>query len=1147
MKPTYLSLLLAGALAVSTQNSQAQTDQNRTIPTKIADLLAKVPAADSADLINNALAVADLGETGLAELIKQLEGSGDKSRQHFALSGFSFYATQTGREAWRSMATNAYGKALSQVSDPVVKQFLLAQLQQVGKNDAIPYVQPLLTNDRLSDAASRVLTTINTKESLSSLHEALKTAEGNSKLYLVQSLGHANYQPATTEILEIAKSANGPLKNAAYYALASIGSPAAESMLAAAAKQAGYRYENSEATAAYLELLGKQTGNKAATIKKASSLMNSLAKPEQAATRIALLKLISNLQGEAALPLLQSALKDKNAAFRQSALQFAAPYITSTSAPAWIKAAGSLPPTAKAELVNLLAAKKIEAAAPMALQLLDSKDPAIRTAVMNAAVQLAGAKALPVLSEQLKGANEQEAMTIQKALLLADANAATEIAAGALANSGTAGKVASINVLGERAAASQVPMVLPYLSSSDKQLKEAAAQALSKMVIPDQLESLFPLLANGPTEADLKNRQDIVISALKAIKNPTLQTNQLLNVYRSLPANKQSNYYRVMASLGGSAFEQEVLGGFKTASADSRIKMAEALGGWKEGEALSSVFRLANAEQSPELTKSLIAAFIQQLRTSKQAPENKYLMIRDLLPKADKRQQATLISQLGSISTYPSLLYTASFMDDPALKNAAANAVMNACLNNDQLKGAQVHQLLEKAIATVSGNESDYLKAAVRKHLASLPKEGDFVPLFNGRDLSGWKGLVGNPISRAGMDAATLAREQEKANAKMLEGWSVKDGLLVFNGHGDNLCTDKKYRDFELFVDWKITKDGDAGIYLRGTPQVQIWDTSRHDVGAQVGSGGLYNNQKNPSKPTQVADNAIGEWNQFRILMEGDMVTVYLNGKLVTDKVPLENYWDRKLPLFREEQIELQAHGTYVAYRDVLIREIKTPEPFELSEAEKTDGFKVLFDGTSLHEWVGNKSAYIIEDGNIAVYPKRGGKGNLFTKDEYSDFVFRFEFKLTPGANNGVGVRAPLEGDAAYQGMEIQILDNDADIYKNLQVYQYHGSVYGVLAAKRGYLKPVGEWNQQEIELIGNKIKVTLNGTVITEGDLAEVTANGTVDKRDHPGLKRTSGHIGFLGHGDTLFFRNIRVKDLSAKEEPVKPSKKKTRKKKRN
>lgn len=358
MKPTYLSLLLAGALAVSTQNTNAQTDQNRTIPTKIADLLAKTPAADSADLINNAMAVADLGEKGLIELIKQLEGSGDKSRQHFAISGFSFYATQTGREAWRSMATSAYGQALSQVADPVIQQFLLAQLEQVGKNDAISYVQPFLTKNRLSDAASRVLATINTKESLSSLHEALKTAEGSSKISLVQALGYAKYQPATNDILAIAKSAEGPLQNAAYYALASIGSAAAESMLAAAAKQSGYRYENSEATAAYLELLGKQTGNKAATVKKAGSLMNSLTKQEQAATRIALLKLISNLQGEAAIPMLQSALKDKNTAFRQSALQFAAPYITASTAPAWLKAAGNLNPAAKAELVSLLASKK---------------------------------------------------------------------------------------------------------------------------------------------------------------------------------------------------------------------------------------------------------------------------------------------------------------------------------------------------------------------------------------------------------------------------------------------------------------------------------------------------------------------------------------------------------------------------------------------------------------------------------------------------------------------------------------------------------------------------------------------------------------------------------------------------------------------
>ena len=146
--------------------------------------------------------------------------------------------------------------------------------------------------------------------------------------------------------------------------------------------------------------------------------------------------------------------------------------------------------------------------------------------------------------------------------------------------------------------------------------------------------------------------------------------------------------------------------------------------------------------------------------------------------------------------------------------------------------------------------------------------------------------------------------------------------MIVFNGKGDNLCTVKDYGDFEMLVDWRITKDGDSGIYLRGTPQVQIWDPARTDVGAQVGSGGLYNNQKNPSKPLVFADNPVGEWNTFRITMVGEKVTVFLNGIKVVDDVTLENYWDRKLPIFPRGAIELQAHGTDLAFRDIYVREI---------------------------------------------------------------------------------------------------------------------------------------------------------------------------------------------------------------------------------
>jgi|SRR6185312_7685172 len=200
----------------------------------------------------------------------------------------------------------------------------------------------------------------------------------------------------------------------------------------------------------------------------------------------------------------------------------------------------------------------------------------------------------------------------------------------------------------------------------------------------------------------------------------------------------------------------------------------------------------------------------------------------------------------------------------------------------------------------------------------------------------------------------------------------------------------------------------------------------------------------------------------------------------------------------------------------------------QLSNKEKKQGYQLLFDGKSLDQWIGATDTYVPENGTITIHPEKGSAGNLYTKNEYSDFDFRFEFQLTPGANNGIGIRTPTEGDAAYVGMEIQILDNDAPEYKNLHPYQYHGSIYGVVPAKRGYLKPVGEWNTEEIIAKGPKIKVILNGTVITDADITQARENGTLDGKQHPGLKRDKGHIGFLGHGSVVGFKNIRIKDLA-------------------
>ena len=389
--------------------------------------------------------------------------------------------------------------------------------------------------------------------------------------------------------------------------------------------------------------------------------------------------------------------------------------------------------------------------------------------------------------------------------------------------------------------------------------------------------------------------------------------------------------------------------------------------------------------------------------------------------------------------------------------------------------------------------------------------EQGWVQLFNGKDLTHWKGLLAapsdNPIKRSQLSPEALVVEQQKADDSMRTHWSAKDGVLYFDGKGFSLATVENYQDFEMFVDWKIQPNGDSGIYLRGTPQVQIWDPEQW----KIGSGGLYNNQIHPSKALKIADHPAGQWNRFFIRMVKDRVTVFLNNELVVDNVVLENYWDRSKPIFDAEQIELQCHGNPVEFRNIYVRKLP-----------RTQEWVSLFNGYDLTGWTGDIEKYPVEDGAIVC---RGS--NLYTQQQFADFHLKFEFQLTPGANNGLGIRTPLSGDAAYGGMELQILDDTDPQYASIQPWQSHGSIYGVVPAKRGFLKPVGQWNTEEVIADGTHIKVILNGETITDADLEQASANGTIDGKDHPGLKNPKGHIGFLGHGSVVKFRNIQIKEL--------------------
>ena len=305
-------------------------------------------------------------------------------------------------------------------------------------------------------------------------------------------------------------------------------------------------------------------------------------------------------------------------------------------------------------------------------------------------------------------------------------------------------------------------------------------------------------------------------------------------------------------------------------------------------------------------------------------PENQLISLRHIMEQAqtenEKEAAMTLIGQTGTLQA---MYYAGTYLQDKQVAEEAAEAIVAIALKHPEYNGEWTRQLVQKSLKHLDKKARKSTKQWLKD---ADPNEKGYVNLFNGKDLSGWKGLVDNPISRAKMSADQLKQKQEKADDIMRANWKVEDGLLVYEGHSfDNLCSEKAYGDFEMTVDWKLDPNGeepDAGVYLRGTPQVQIWDIRRTNVGAQVGSGGLYNNQQHRSTPTSVEDNKLGEWNTFYIRMVGDKVTVKLNGVTVVDNVVLENYWDRKQPIFPREQIEMQAHGSKVFFRDIYLKEL---------------------------------------------------------------------------------------------------------------------------------------------------------------------------------------------------------------------------------
>ncbi len=625
-------------------------------------------------------------------------------------------------------------------------------------------------------------------------------------------------------------------------------------------------------------------------------------------------------------------------------------------------------------------------------------------------------------------------------------------------------QIPALRIAAARKMTAASPKVFQLIESEDADLQTAAYKALAGVVTADDFATLCALIEKNAT--DCRSELTDALRSSIARETPATRYDKLM---KQISTSKvPANYYAALAENASQSAVTELLRRYdngidKNAALDALLSA-------DTPEMIGILHRIA--ENAPESRTRALTRYAALVSKAQLTPVRKYQLYRKGIELTDDAVvRKLMLKGLGSTATPQALFTSAQFLDDREVAPAAA---------------AAVRTIVSKNSGSIGGKN---VKAALEK-----------------------------------------AREVYKRGTTADDGYAVDDinGLLSKledNGFentdtyaAEKLSFEKQAENFEMMFEWT----GNGKLSVRSTPVASL--------------GTLADTLLTCREALAQNDH----WNSTYIKVVNDRLTLINNGITIADNKTMVNSNDRDIPVPSSGLTCFTPSDGSFKVRDVYVRELPSTPLFTLSPEEEAEGFKNLFDGRSMHHWTGNTTDYVPVDGNIYVTAAYGNGGNLYTVDQYGDFVLRFEFCFErEGVNNGVGIRTPMGVDAAYHGMEIQILDHDAPIYRKLREYQVHGSVYGVIPAKRIKHPKLGEWSTEEIRAVGDRITVTVNGEVILDGDIRlacqgnHVAPDGsnknpyTVDKKNHPGLFNKKGHIGFLGHGAGVKFRNIRVKSL--------------------
>jgi HEAT repeat protein len=924
-KQKTLSRLLFALSMTLSIGAAPQAPQSASVEEQVSQILVRFPAPGPAEKASLSAEIFRLGEAGIAEICRRLAapGTADDSLARYALEAAGTYAMRPGGEEDRNIYVHALVEALQSPVDPDVGAFLIGRLGQAGGPECLEPLSRLLADQKLAGPAVRALLALRPPGTERALFQALGRAETPNQVPFLQALGGLRSQTAATGIVPFVWSPDAEVREAALSALAASGDLRTESLLSRIDIASSPR-ERTAAALRYLLFARRvwENGRREAALRIAEKLLSKSTGVEDSPVRCAALTLFSEINGKDALPRLVEALDSPDPAFRARALELGLGIPGEEAAAQWTAKAPQVSPEARAQIIGMLGRREDGTALAFIKESLRTEEPAVRRAAIEAAARLGGDGILDSLSPLWRTADEEEAAALEKAYLSLAADRSVPDAAGAYASASPPAQAAIIEILGERRARGYAGTVLAAVENRDEKIRQRALAALEAVVSEKDLSRIIHLLKSAGEPSETSLLQNALAAAARQAADREAAAGLIIEAMHRAKGQKRIDLLRPLSRIGGEKALRAVVA--ETQSADRQVRSIAvyALANWPDDEAVEELLKIARAESSSASRKIFYLAlqgYVRLVTESPEAAERKPASMKEAMSLAREPAETNLVlAGLGRVRSRESLGLIAPYLENPDFREKGAQAAVDCALPSPGfggLAGFETARTLKRAAQFI---KVDYDREQVEQYAQTLFIQEGFVPLFNGKDLSGWKGLVEDPPSRSRMSQEALHKEQETADEDMRRHWRVIEGTLVFDGQGHNLCTAGDFADFELLVDWKIEPGGDSGIYLRGSPQVQIWDPGQ----SPEGSGGLYNNKNGPAQPLRAADNPVGEWNTFFIRMAGDRVSVQLNGAVIVEDGVMENYWEPDKPIYPQGQIELQAHGTPLYFRHIYIRKL---------------------------------------------------------------------------------------------------------------------------------------------------------------------------------------------------------------------------------